>query len=737
MSESPTRTQFPGTTKLAPSSPNQVASNQKDAFYEAGGLLRLLSTEEIYEDDRMEAAVNELKNKDVGELRQQLADAGATPQLLIKVDDLRATTRKAAILKLIIPLAREQNTVYLHLVLQPPSVLRMHGETVGIKSADITDMLFQDDNDNKLDLVKFLLEHKPSLKMRQVCARELAAKNKQATADVADKENAPAGGGNPTPPADTMFNTLQFKVGQQILRQNCLFTVESIEVNAETKEVKVHARHANGKTLVKDAAEFMPVKADFESPKKRATPLKAGDKALLRGALVIVKETDSAGLVTVFYEGFPKKTAVIQEADLTRLKRRKIFVAESEDDDDDSDDDNDGEEDKSELQKLVDAAGDKLREEDGTVPTHEATENLRKIAAQTIAFEAALGITLTKEQRLHAIKELRTPGKEGVNTKKVNSALDGLVLDVGAGASPTIADFLKGAKESTVQGKIRNIPLLSRDPYSPPPPEFSGAHPRVTQDDMADGFKNMVLPLFFVFPEGESHIDRMWKQSLSGIFSTSSSVEGLLKQLLKAGDSVEKNKLLTPTSPEAWAKAAHLAAKFAAAVTPPIIPQCCLLNHFAYIDEVKEAMIAKGGQKNNQIVIILARADMHMRFTWGKSFAPEDHQWKFKDGPGYTEYVDLPISQETRKEMDQLKQILAQKSGTATTPATAATTSAAALAQITNLPGADKRYAKKSDVLACFNYSINNCKLGNNCSRSHHCVKCNKHGHSVWDCNKK
>ena len=211
MSESPTRTQFPGTTKLAPSSPNQVVSKQKDNFYEAGGLLRLLSTEEIYEDDRMEAAVNELKNKDVKELRQQLADAGATPQLLIKVDDLRATTRKAAILKLIIPLAREQNTVFLHLVLQPPSVLRMHGEAVGIKSADITDMLFQDDNDNKLDLVKFLLEHKPSLKMRQVCARELAAKNKQATADVADKENAPAGGGNPTPPADTMFNTLQFR----------------------------------------------------------------------------------------------------------------------------------------------------------------------------------------------------------------------------------------------------------------------------------------------------------------------------------------------------------------------------------------------------------------------------------------------------------------------------------------------------------------------------------------------
>ena len=87
--------------------------------------------------------------------------------------------------------------------------------------------------------------------------------------------------------------------------------------------------------------------------------------------------------------------------------------------------------------------------------------------------------------------------------------------------------------------------------------------------------------------------------------------------------------------------------------------------------------------------------------------------------------------------MDQLKQILAQKPGTATTPAAAATTSAAALVQINNLTGAKKNNAKKNDVLACFDYCINNCKLGNNCSRSHHCVKCGKPGHSVWDCNKK
>ena len=85
--------------------------------------------------------------------------------------------------------------------------------------------------------------------------------------------------------------------------------------------------------------------------------------------------------------------------------------------------------------------------------------------------------------------------------------------------------------------------------------------------------------------------------------------------------------------------------------------------------------------------------------------------------------------------MDQLKQILSQKTGTVTTPA--ATTSAAALAKITNLTGAKRNNAKKNDVLACFDYCINNCKLGNNCSRSHHCVKCGKPGHSIWDCNQK
>ena len=48
-------------------------------------------------------------------LRQQLADAGATYDQLEKIDDMRASTRKAAILKAIIPLAREQNKVFLHL----------------------------------------------------------------------------------------------------------------------------------------------------------------------------------------------------------------------------------------------------------------------------------------------------------------------------------------------------------------------------------------------------------------------------------------------------------------------------------------------------------------------------------------------------------------------------------------------------------------------------------------------
>ena len=167
-----------------------------------------------------------------------------------------------------------------------------------------------------------------------------------------------------------------------------------------------------------------------------------------------------------------------------------------------------------------------MREAEGTVPTHETTEHLRKIAAQTLAFESAAGVILTKEQRLNAMKELQTPGKGGVNTKNVNKDLDGTVIDIGAGASSTIADLLKGAKQSTIQGKIRNTPLLSRDPYSPPPPEFSGAHPRVTQEDMAEGYKNVILPLFFVFPEGESHIDRLWKQSMSGLFSTASSVGG-------------------------------------------------------------------------------------------------------------------------------------------------------------------------------------------------------------------
>ena len=53
MSESPSKTQFPGTTEDAPSSPNQIKSKRKGEFYEAGGLLRLLTTEEIFDEDRM------------------------------------------------------------------------------------------------------------------------------------------------------------------------------------------------------------------------------------------------------------------------------------------------------------------------------------------------------------------------------------------------------------------------------------------------------------------------------------------------------------------------------------------------------------------------------------------------------------------------------------------------------------------------------------------------------------
>ena len=49
---------------------------------------------------------------------------------------------------------------------------------------------------------------------------------------------------------------------------------------------------------------------------------------------------------------------------------------------------------------MVKLARDKIHDEEGIVLSHETTENLRKIAAQTLAFESAAGVTLTKDQRL-------------------------------------------------------------------------------------------------------------------------------------------------------------------------------------------------------------------------------------------------------------------------------------------------------------------------------------------------
>ena len=47
------------------------------------------SLREIFDEDHMREAVKELKNKSVKDLRQQLADAGATHDQLEKIDDMR------------------------------------------------------------------------------------------------------------------------------------------------------------------------------------------------------------------------------------------------------------------------------------------------------------------------------------------------------------------------------------------------------------------------------------------------------------------------------------------------------------------------------------------------------------------------------------------------------------------------------------------------------------------------
>ena len=89
MSESPSRTQFTCTTEDVPSSPNQIKPKLKGEFYAAGGLLRTLSAEEIFNEDHMREAVKELKSKSAKDLRQQLADVGATHDQLEKIDDMR------------------------------------------------------------------------------------------------------------------------------------------------------------------------------------------------------------------------------------------------------------------------------------------------------------------------------------------------------------------------------------------------------------------------------------------------------------------------------------------------------------------------------------------------------------------------------------------------------------------------------------------------------------------------
>ena len=82
MSESPIRSTFPGTAIEVPSSPNQIGANLKGEFFAAGGLLRLLTPEEITDNDRMRDVLTELKKMGTKELRKQLCKAGATVQQL-------------------------------------------------------------------------------------------------------------------------------------------------------------------------------------------------------------------------------------------------------------------------------------------------------------------------------------------------------------------------------------------------------------------------------------------------------------------------------------------------------------------------------------------------------------------------------------------------------------------------------------------------------------------------------
>ena len=75
-------------------------------------------------------------------------------------------------------------------------------------------------------------------------------------------------------------------------QSSTMFTVEAVEVDAESNTVQVRARHASGTSIVKDAAEFEPLKTNYEPTERRASRFAVGDKALCNGGLVIVKATD-------------------------------------------------------------------------------------------------------------------------------------------------------------------------------------------------------------------------------------------------------------------------------------------------------------------------------------------------------------------------------------------------------------------------------------------------------------
>ena len=51
----------------------------------------------------------------------------------------------------------------------------------------------------------------------------------------------------------------------------------------ENDNFKIRARHANGASIVKDGAEFEPLKTSFEPTEQNTNRFTAGDKALCNG----------------------------------------------------------------------------------------------------------------------------------------------------------------------------------------------------------------------------------------------------------------------------------------------------------------------------------------------------------------------------------------------------------------------------------------------------------------------